>query len=486
MFAEPIIDLWYLSRGSFNCIFEIGGAVPPTVCRISVVPDALEQDEWTLTDERDRFLARRGSTVTEAPSLVYRARFMLTFLNRFSYALGPSFVQELGHVEVFAGRYPLQELERNYRVNWGQCTDLKQRAEDYEDQGYSVVVQKMEKLGDRWTSVSPEQIFALLWFFKTADLAFRFRHHDLSDGNILTRQYGGGGGGKMFTFQFGKKSWVIRESVLPVVIDLDFATVNVSSFEVDASRVGTYEFAPPDALCREYLTDLLDFNSDTPGLVKRIGLRDNEEWEQCFSFGEKTNDGYDYWSVGYKILKNLLPTQVRVVRALLSADKAKLFYKNIFNKIELRTADMRSTKKYLKALYINTVITWAIVSSNWKMPTNDPRYPELLFHWDIYQSAFEIPEVQQLHDLVEESGSVAPYRELIRYLMGWEPTERGLRVLHRFSKSKGQIFYPLVVKTPTTTTTATGQIYTFDPRVMENAGDSLFTVEDKQHLEMKI
>lgn len=452
------------------------------MCRISVVPDALEHDEWQLTDERDRFLARRGSIVTEAPSLVYRARFMLTFLNGFRYALGPSFVQELGHVQVFAGRDPLQELERTYRVNWGQCTDLKQRAEDYENQGYSVVVQKMEKLGDRWTSVSPEQIFALLWFFKTADLAFRFRHHDLSEGNILTRQYGGT---TTFTFQFGKKSWVIQERVLPVVIDLDFATVNVSSFEVDASRVGTYEFAPPDALCREYLTDLLDFNPENPGLVQRVGMRNNEEWEQCFSFNEKTNDGYDYWSVGYKILRNLLPAQVRIVRAIL-AKKAEHFCENVFNKIWLRTADMRSTKKYLEALYINTVITWAIVSSNWKMPTNDPRYPSLLFHWDMYKPASEIPEVEQLHNVVDEAESVAPYRDLIRYLMGWEPTERGIGVLHRFSKREGQIFYPFVVKTPMVATTTTGQVYTFDPRVMENKGDSIFTVEDKQHLEMKI
>lgn len=491
-----VVDVWFLAAGTFNCVFEIGGAQPPTVCRITVVPKTKDTQVAQIIDDRGRFLASRGDQDNEEHALIHRARFMLTFLTRFRQVLGPSFVHELGQVQIFAGTNPLAELASVYRVNWGECTKLVENAKEYGKKiGYSIVVQKMEKLGNPWSGFNLGQIFSLLWFFAKAHRAFRFRHHDLKPQNLLTRVYEKQ---HVFVFKHGNRIWKFPESNLPVVIDLDFATIRGTQFAVDRNRLGSYSYAPPDAIFREFLIDSKHYNRFRFNPDLHLGLS-MEEWRACFSFGPDDQDGYDLWSIGLMILANLVPSTFmqKVIFELwpLSRDFANMIQSYYFQqRLEFPPAPPKYPH-YLRYLFINTVISCAILTPydakewDWShFGGSNPRYSGKLFKPKNFNNGMATNAVVRLHNGFHTQPRFDQHRTLIQRLMAWEPTQRGGSILEDLSEP-GQAFYPFLVdeaEMQRVRTLRRGQIFKYDPAIMEGTQEPLLTPEEIENLKNKI
>lgn len=448
---EGKVLLNYFGGGTYNCVYEIQNVAPPAVVTISVIPGAdVERLSNMKKDTREWLVEARGDGSDDTFVLLYRGRYTLTFLNRFKKQLGPSFVREIGSIRVFAN---MEELAKKYNVELCDKTlaQIGRYKSYYNESGYSLVMQTMEKLGPRWDGTKAEEIFSLLWFFSTSQRWFRFLHHDLRKDNVLTRRYA-----QTQEFVFNLKlgedmeSWKIKANMLPVVIDFDFASTNLAQFEVDRDRLGSFQVAPPDALVREYVRDLQDANPRR-AVFESLAILDN-----FFQFGDTDENGYDLWSVGMIILENLAPVTIPKIRnGLLVASHrfAQTVNERIIEEKGWRGLYGDYNDKVIAYLFCNTIISCLVAEPQGgvprfiELPDYGFRYPGFFFNFEttIFTDDF-IKNFRR--DFHENDAVFGKHRKLIQYLMRWDPQQRGTQgaVLLDFSRKKGDIFYDFVMQ----------------------------------------
>jgi serine/threonine protein kinase len=491
------------TQGAYNSVYNVQGATPPKVCRISVVPNVdvgkvnAKYPSKEEKESREYLLELRGDITNEALVLLYRARYMLTFLNRFP-QLGPSIVKEIGNTVAFSGQNPLEKLRRIYNI--ALCDKVFEGISKY-GSNYALVVQCMEKLDGPWKGTSIEEIFSLLWFFSTSQTAFHFRHRDLKPANLLTRSYEKK---KKFFFAWTndslpreswiKNRWWITVSQLPVVIDLDFATVSKSLFYMDRNRLGTYDYAPPDAICQEYVTEIANLN----GGFENIGYT-AKEGERFLDAGEDDDDGYDMWAIAMILLRTFLKPEYQDVLNTLRP-KAKADYQLTFNSREdtewnLPEFDPEPTKDYRTYLIINAAISSVVLAENddfafpklWESEEYGFRYPKLVVGSSVFAKAMNNYSVKAFKRAFENPTRVSDqHRELIRYLMNWNPQKRGGRgrVLFDFS-DEGRLFHPLTER-PKKKDVPPPETIVFNQGTMDGNKHRTISKEDVPHLQMKI
>lgn len=501
MFARRSLD--YLAQGAYNCVYRVQGSNPPAVLRVTIMPEPDEEVVRQLEPgSRWHFRAMRGDKDDEEFVLLYRARYMLTFLNQFIYAFGPSIVKEIGVTEVFSGSEAESVFRSQYDVSL--CEKLEETMRQYAPPygpGFYIMTQTMEELqGGPWKGTSAEEIFSLLWFLATTQRAIQFQHHDLKPANLLTRTYSQE---QTFSFVFEfkdtrPKTWTIQTDKVPVVIDLDFATIHYSFFDVDRIRVGTWHYAPPDALFLDYMYDLKALHRDFN--YSDFVSPSEDKWEKLFYFGKEDEDGYDMWAVGMILLENIAPMQMTTLRSLLMpiAREYREDVESVITSAGYSTYPNAPTpnerlygvRKNTSLMYIliNTVIT-CVVQGSLALPLFENetkygfRYPGFFFgSQPQFAKAFVIPELGAFQREFNESDLFLPYRDLIRRLMSWNPRERGSQgvILEEFSKP-GKIFHPFVVSQPA----RNGETFTYN-EVMENEEGPVMAYKDFNQLKSPI
>jgi serine/threonine protein kinase len=351
----------------------------------------------------------------------------------------------------------------------------------------------MEKLDGPWKGTSIEEIFSLLWFFSTSQIAFHFRHRDLKPANLLTRSYAPK---KKFKFMWKyegeiKATWWIKVSQLPVVIDLDFATVSKSLSYEDRNRLGTYDYAPPDAICQEYMTQIADLN----GGFESIGYTSTEH-KRFLRGGDYDDDGYDMWAIAMILLRTFLQREYQEVLKTLRS-KAKADYRLTFDRRrtwDFPEFDPEPTKDYRTYLIINAIISSVVLAENddfvfpnlWESEEYGFRYPKLLVGSVAFREAMNNNSVKAFKRAFEDPNRITDqHRKLIRYLMNWNPQKRGGQgdALFHFSE-EGRLFHSL--KTRPKGREPSSEVLVFDNSVMGQFDDPLITKEDVPHLQMKI
>lgn len=482
-------------EGNYNCVYEIGGSQPPTVARISVMPDKNEDVLRRLDrGSRNWFLAMRGDPYDETFSLLYRGQHLVPLLNRYRKAFGPSFVQDIGRTKTLSGPSPLGDLGKMYDITL--CEKLMERVARYTGR-YSLVLQYMEKLGPSWTGTSAEEIFALIWFFATTQRSLLFLHHDLKGANLLTRKYQQAQKfGFIFEVEQRQLMWEFVASSLPVVIDFDFGTVRGTQFETDRDRLGTYTHAPPDAICRDFLTMVDETNGNN--IFASLGFDEGKKRE-FYEFGPADENGYDMWSIGMILLYNVWGIEEMEALQLMLVRAANAFVSGIIKSLQGGRWNTPPSET-LNYLFCNTIISCVVLEGSsrfpalWEREGYGFRYPKWFFGTKRFDEILvpnrEIPlsmAVDRFRQIFHQNDVLfAKHRPLIQYLMGWDPQERGTQgsVLVEFSRP-GQLFAPLVVQKGISK--EANQTFRYNDTLMETQeGADILDSNDREQLQMKI
>lgn len=260
-----------LGNGSYNCAHELGDG---TVLRIGI-------------------LTKRSS----ASTMVRRGLVNLMAFQSYKTYLGPSLLIETQPWRIFRRN----DIPRDIRETW--CDQLN-RSTDPDDE---FAFQYLENLtgGEfgKWRLPSVDSLkftaFSLIWFVRSAQQGFQFRHHDLKGANIMIRKYP-----NSMTFGFQTQSGQTFRMVsdqAPVIIDYDFASTYLTRDDSIVDGLGTPEYAPPEAI----VFHLLRKAGDTRSI--------------------DAANGYDWWAIGYVLLETLFylrsvkfPNQNSSLRQLLT------------------------------------------------------------------------------------------------------------------------------------------------------------------------
>lgn len=403
---------------------------------------------WAMEQARLRaFLAERGippefTRWPESFLMQYRARAILNWMQLLQDYIGPALLRTPGPWRAFSH---LQDVAKDLGVSYStieyliadHCGSIEEIELALEDANvpYVWVIEKMEMLAEWKPTSDPElrrHIFALMWFFMTMgsyELA-GFRHHDLKPDNLLTRRYSEQ---RRFRFELmpGRRVWEFDADTMGVVIDLDFATLDISSrLKKHRESMGTLVFAPPEASIAECYRDERDsqavksnsMNAEFPELDALFGPRFVEWYRNPQR--HMGADGYDQWSLGLVVLAGVPGPPVFFP----SVERGPL---QVFAS-QYAAAIMRSLplaeEKMMRYLFRTVLIACAVHN----VPAHDPFgecprwFPSLFFEdqQELFGEAMETEAYQRLVATFHENDEVEPYLLLLAQLFAWEPKER--------------------------------------------------------------
>lgn len=229
--------------------------------------------------------------ITQHNKKIMRGLEMVNAFQNYKALLGPSLLKEESKYRL------IKATELSRYVNGNICEKVMQRyqmvrgIQHYADDMFNnqFALQHLEYLsGGEFNNEAQKgneslflfSVFSLIWFLSMAQKAFDFRHHDLKASNIIFRRTERV---QQYTFELTDKQlyFHFESTIVPVIIDYDFATTINAQDNVDRIATGTAYSAPPDALMRKIISE----NSFQP-----YGFKQSET-------------AYDWWGLGICILE---------------------------------------------------------------------------------------------------------------------------------------------------------------------------------------
>lgn len=273
--------------------------------------------------------------------------------------------------------------------------------------------------------------FSLIWFFRQAQLNFDFRHRDLKPENIMLK-HAFLAGGDLYEFYTDDNLFQFVSTVVPVVIDYDFATVLTSERDSDKQVVGTRYTASPDSLI--YL--LFDY----------VNIQvDPEESPASFQ-------SYDWWSLGIVLFevyatRYLLPIEridfhlnaICYKECMAYANRKIVAFQKKFNE-GYELPDKSDMTELFRSIFFGAMIASIVHGSN-----NDTFGPPLeakvnypftkFFFYHNEQDATAIRMTRAYRHLVGVFALFPKYlKKTLRRLLSWYPEERRWPVEKYFEK----------------------------------------------------
>lgn len=286
----------FIARGSYNCthlVENYDGSLE--VLRVAFLP---LQEEQSIANDR----VRRGLEI-------------VNIFQPFASLLGPSLLKQTQPYEI------VSEISSE-----GLCNEiLRELARaDHLHIPYEFAIQHLEYLnGGNFRSTADMTIeeadfctFSLIWFLRQAQLNFDFRHRDLKPENIVLKQKQTS---DVYEFYTDLNLFRFVSTVVPVIIDFDFATVLTSERASDRQVVGTRYTACPESLIY-LLFDYVNIEVDPA--------------ESPASF-----QSYDWWSLG------IILFEVHVPRYLLPLQRIDFKLYNVWRE-ECNAYAMRKIREF--------------------------------------------------------------------------------------------------------------------------------------------
>jgi serine/threonine protein kinase len=325
-----------IASGSYNCAFALVNK-PNEVLRIGLLID-----DASRNDENRRIL--RGLELV---------RVFQSFGNR----LGPSLLRELSKYRI------VKEDDLDDHVEGiDLCEEILntlRRLSDIE-RHHSFALQHIERLhGGRFTlesfkllHASPQELhfslFSLVWFIASAQQMFNYRHHDLKSGNILFKVLPHP---ETYYFNLEANRYTFTSRLVPVVIDYDMASIELTQEGDNRNAAGTLYTMPPD-VCVAW--------------VQRLH---GESWNDTVA----QQDLYDYWSLGICVLELLLPFDV----GRLFFDRSRAFAAEAVDVLDWMEVELKAkSKNWFRAAFYGYAMQHVVGN----LPANADPPP-----WDIWK-----------------------------------------------------------------------------------------------------
>ena len=210
--------------------------------------------------------------------------------------------------------------------------------------------QKLEFLENSFDKCDIDVAYqCLVWFFAELQSSLGFKHKDLKLANIMIRRYPQE---QSYIFTFGDEHFKVSTQYVPVVLDLDFATLPDTNMEWQM-EAGTPYTRPPEKI----LLDVTHYTYDYWSLgITLLEMR----IPYILLFPKATNLGVDYGSV--------FLNSVRIKRALGDLteipknyiDAIPPAYRGLLNSIEYANLADEINKHFNhnQKYYINHLLSW--------------------------------------------------------------------------------------------------------------------------------
>lgn len=292
---------------------------------------------------------------------VLRGLELVHALQAYRALLGPSLVQETSRYRVF------DETEENAHFVGQVCPHIRKSQSTLRTQnvqGNRFGLQHLEFLSGgayHLAFISKNKLtdqdrhfgaFSLMWFLAVAQRTFDLGHHDLKAENIVFRELKQPAA---FTFTVDGRAVHFKTRFVPVIIDYDRATVNVSLDEHDRHELGTYYTTSPDTLLY--------------WLCKHNGIPYTMPYNR---------DAHDWWSLG----ATLLGTYQRRLWSRFESVGAK-YAKHVLSEsrnMGFRPDQRARNEEYLQALFYSCCIASIIAGTkNVRPPSEWYPYTQALF-----------------------------------------------------------------------------------------------------------
>jgi serine/threonine protein kinase len=400
----------FIASGSYNCAHLVrnhDGSLE--VLRVAFLP--FQEEQFTANDR-----VRRGLEI-------------VNIFQPFGTLLGPSLLKQTQAYEI------VSEISSE-----GLCNNiLRELAKaDHLFISYEFAIQHLEYLnGGNFKSTADMTIeeadfctFSLIWFLRQAQLNFDFRHRDLKPENIVLRRHQIS---DVYEFYTDVNLFRFVSTVVPVIIDFDFATVLTSKSKYDRRVVGTRYTASPDSLI--YL------------LFRYVKIKIDPK-ESAASF-----QSYDWWSLGIILFevhvpRYLLPLQridfqlYNVCREECNAyamRKIREFQLKFNNGDELPNAN--DMLEIFKRIMFGTMIAAIVHGSEKFGPPLETKsnYPfTKFFFYHNEQDAAAIQKTRIYKILVGAFAAFPAHLQgILKLLLSWDPEKRKQSVEEYFTKIYG-------------------------------------------------
>jgi hypothetical protein len=397
---------------------------------------------------------------------LYRARYLLRWLQKHAEALGPSLLRG-GGWQVF------QSLDQVATEALGMsgatlqqeiCPELRERIALYQKEGtrFNLSMQQLEWLQPTWENAisahefgqgivvpgfSPQELkfyaFSLMWFLMVSGAKDTgLVHHNLTPENIRMRPLQNAATVFRFDWTHNEEStapytWNFVASAVPVIIGFEHATVNVTH-RMSRYAIGAYSAAPPEALCvalyrdthrinlfQKKLQDKVDwsvevwFGGRAPTPQSGDGVRALPmRWLQLLET-RKRSTGYDQWSLGRQLLLQLGVRLPDLNRPTTIATLARKYAENVialFGKRQVLVSQAIRQGNLLEYFFINTLITCCVFQNKQLpqlalqiLPKRLLRLHGPLFQQGLNECADLRADIRRAH--------IVPFLPLLRHLM---------------------------------------------------------------------
>lgn len=329
---------------------------------------------------------------------VLRGLQMLHLLQSHRKLLGPSLLQETSTFRV------IEETELNKSVMGDLCPKLQsmrgksknnrfalQHIEWLQGGQYEYKTLMENSLNDEERSFA---LFSLIWFVSNAQAAWEWGHHDLKPPNILFRftrrakEY-------YFALENAQVKWYFRfrSRFVPVIIDYDFATVNVTQNKADRVDVGTLYSSSPDSLLLKACT--------TNGVPYGTHMY--------------YAHAHDWWSLGICFLELFVPNLYNFF-----GDECDAFADRIMQTPPFPVKN--DSRRYFKNFYFACCIASVFAGEERILPPSE-YYPYVQQMFQSAESVASTPEYQMLAKWVAEPSNRSVV-DLLKQLLHWVPNKR--------------------------------------------------------------
>lgn len=399
----------FIKKGAINCAHYVQNKSGQThVLRVSYLPN------WNVFDQINR--------------RVLRGLQVLHLFQSYRGLLGPSLLEETSTFRVFA------ETEENRNFAGDICSDIRDTQEEMVQRkikGNRFALQHMEWLrGGVYEAATIEHeqfnkkermfaIFSLIWFLSMAQQAWDFGHHDLKAENIVFRKTEEP---RDYNFALDDRSYFhFRSRFVPVIIDYDFATLNVTENALDRIEPGTPYSSSPDSL------------------LYKICLINGAEYNVAYY-----RHAHDWWSLGICILE----LYVKNVHA--AFEEQCIRFANVMMKyppFAFEKKQIKRTYLNLTAFYYSCCIAAVFAEGNEEGIVQPPSeyypYTEALFGDGklITEAVTNSNDYKVLMEWKRDPDN-SPIVSMLSRLLHWNPTarnynNRGFAHLARFTKHHG-------------------------------------------------